>query len=114
MPIEFQSPSGGPHSGADPSRSVLQSLLRGFVRRCPKCGTGRMFRSYLKTVDACGNCGEVAEAAVLCPSFYRADVVHHASRWEKRLAGWRGRIIGALQRRRAKRWLHFDGVETGA
>src|SRR5882672_5778440 len=23
----------------------------------------------------CGNCGEVAEAAVLCPSFYRADII---------------------------------------
>ena len=25
----------------------------------------------------CGNCGEVADAAVLCPSFYRADVIHN-------------------------------------
>ena len=25
----------------------------------------------------CGNCGEVAEAAVLCPSFYRADIIHN-------------------------------------
>ncbi len=25
----------------------------------------------------CGNCGEVADAAILCPSFYRADVVHN-------------------------------------
>ena len=25
----------------------------------------------------CGNCGEVADAAVLCPSFYRADMVHN-------------------------------------
>ena len=28
----------------------------------------------------CGNCGEVAEAAVLCPSFYRADIIHNPSR----------------------------------
>ena len=27
----------------------------------------------------CGNCGEVAEAAALCPSFYRADVIHNPS-----------------------------------
>ena len=27
----------------------------------------------------CGNCGEVADAAVLCPSFYRADVIHNPS-----------------------------------
>ena len=25
----------------------------------------------------CGNCGEVAEAALLCPSFFRADVIHN-------------------------------------
>jgi len=31
----------------------------------------------------CGNCGEVADAAVLCPSFYQADYVHNPSRWER-------------------------------
>jgi len=25
----------------------------------------------------CGNCGEVADAAILCPSFFQADVVHN-------------------------------------
>ena len=29
------------------------------------------------TCVGCGNCGEVAEAAVLCPSFYRADIIHN-------------------------------------
>ncbi len=48
----------------------------------------------------CGNCGEVADAAILCPSFYRADIVHNPSRWEKRLHGWRARLIGWLARRR--------------
>ncbi|MBV9637332.1 MAG: indolepyruvate ferredoxin oxidoreductase subunit alpha, partial [Methylobacteriaceae bacterium] len=38
----------------------------------------------------CGNCGEVAEAAVLCPSFYRADIIHNPSAWDLRLARWRG------------------------
>jgi indolepyruvate ferredoxin oxidoreductase alpha subunit len=49
----------------------------------------------------CGNCGEVAEAAVLCPSFYRADVVHNPSLWDRMVAGLRGAVIGWLQRRRA-------------
>ena len=31
----------------------------------------------------CGNCGEVADAAVLCPSFYRADVVHNPGGWDR-------------------------------
>lgn len=32
----------------------------------------------------CGNCGEVAHAAVLCPSFYRAEIVQNP-RWADRL-----------------------------
>ena len=27
--------------------------------RCPHCGEGRLFRSFLKTVDRCAGCGEV-------------------------------------------------------
>lgn len=55
----------------------------------------------------CGNCGEVADAAVLCPSFYRADVVHNPSPIEARLARWRARVIGWLQARRSARRLEF-------
>ena len=57
----------------------------------------------------CGNCGEVADAAVLCPSFYRADVVHNPTLWERRRADFRGRVIGWLQARRAARRLDFGG-----
>jgi indolepyruvate ferredoxin oxidoreductase alpha subunit len=53
----------------------------------------------------CGNCGEVAEAAVLCPSFYRADIVHNPTRWDRALAWMRGAVIGWLQRRRAEKTL---------
>jgi indolepyruvate ferredoxin oxidoreductase alpha subunit len=31
----------------------------------------------------CGLCGENAHAAVLCPSFYRAEVIQNASAWDK-------------------------------
>ena len=55
----------------------------------------------------CGNCGEVADAAVLCPSFYRADVVHNPSVAEVRWARVRARVIGWLQRRRSARRLTF-------
>jgi indolepyruvate ferredoxin oxidoreductase alpha subunit len=53
----------------------------------------------------CGNCGEVAEAAVLCPSFYRADIVHNPGAVDRLLAGVRAAVIGFLQRRRARRRL---------
>jgi indolepyruvate ferredoxin oxidoreductase alpha subunit len=45
----------------------------------------------------CGLCGEVAHAAVLCPSFYEARVVHNPSAWERTLARIRRRVIGYLQ-----------------
>jgi indolepyruvate ferredoxin oxidoreductase, alpha subunit len=63
-----------------------------------------------QTCVGCGNCGEVADAAVLCPSFYRADVVHNPGAWERRLHGFRARIIGWLQARRTARRLTFGGV----
>ena len=59
----------------------------------------------------CGNCGEVADAAILCPSFYRADVVHNPSAWERRLAAFRTRVIGWLQRRRDSKRLVFGDAE---
>jgi indolepyruvate ferredoxin oxidoreductase alpha subunit len=45
----------------------------------------------------CGLCGEVAHAAVLCPSFYEARVVHNPSPWERLIARVRSRLIGWLQ-----------------
>ena len=48
----------------------------------------------------CGNCGEVSEAAVLCPSFYRADIVSNPTWWDQMVAGLRGRVICWLQARR--------------
>ncbi len=33
----------------------------------------------------CGLCGEVAHAAILCPSFYRAEIVQNPSRWDRLL-----------------------------
>jgi indolepyruvate ferredoxin oxidoreductase alpha subunit len=33
----------------------------------------------------CGLCGEVAHAAILCPSFYRAEVVQNPSPWDRLL-----------------------------
>ena len=60
-----------------------------------------------QTCVGCGNCGEVADAAILCPSFYRADVVHNPTRLDRRRARMRARVIGWLQARRAARRLEF-------
>ena len=39
-----------------PRTSVV--LKRGFFCRCPHCGEGKLFKSYLKLVDRCDVCGE--------------------------------------------------------
>ncbi len=51
----------------------------------------------------CGLCGEVAHAAVLCPSFYRATIVSNPTRWERTKQRWRNAIIRRLQNRMERR-----------
>src|SRR5690348_1157921 len=55
----------------------------------------------------CGNCGEVADAAILCPSFYRTDIISNPTSWDRFLARTRAAVIGFLQRRREARRLSF-------
>jgi indolepyruvate ferredoxin oxidoreductase alpha subunit len=55
----------------------------------------------------CGNCGEVSEAAVLCPSFYRADIIHNPTRLDRFLFKVRRAVIGFLQRWREARRVAF-------
>ena len=50
-----------------------------------------------QTCVGCGLCGEVAHAAVLCPSFFETRVVHHPTRWERALDAARRWVIGRLQ-----------------
>ena len=53
-----------------------------------------------QTCVGCGNCGEVADAAVLCPSFYRADVIHNPSAlgpFPRRVRGVRDRLPAAAR-----------------
>ena len=47
----------------------------------------------------CGLCGEVSHAAVLCPSFYRAERIRNPGLLERAVAGIRKSVIGAMQGR---------------
>ena len=58
--------------------------------------------TVLDSCVGCGMCGEVSHAAVLCPSFYKAQIVSHPSAWERWWDGLRVRIVAGLQRRRAQ------------
>jgi indolepyruvate ferredoxin oxidoreductase, alpha subunit len=55
----------------------------------------------------CGVCGEVADAAVLCPSFYRAEVIYNPSAWDRFMNAIRRSVIGMLQRGRERRRLRY-------
>lgn len=49
------------HSGEDiarPKRPVMPAMKRGFYGRCPNCGEGKLFASFVKSVDNCAVCGE--------------------------------------------------------
>ena len=35
---------------------VATAFARGALGRCPACGQGRLFRGYLRVVDACSHC----------------------------------------------------------
>jgi indolepyruvate ferredoxin oxidoreductase alpha subunit len=57
----------------------------------------------------CGNCGEVAEAAALCPSFYRAEIIHNPSGWDRRIASLRLAVISWFEKRRNAGRVVFAG-----
>lgn len=42
----------------DSAPSSNRSLLRGLALKCPRCGEGKLFRSYLKPQDSCEHCRE--------------------------------------------------------
>jgi len=63
-----------------------------------------------QTCVGCGNCGEVAEAAVLCPSFYQADVVHNPSAIERWRTKFSQTIIDWLKGYRDRHSLRFQGM----
>ncbi len=51
----------------------------------------------------CGVCGENAHAAILCPSFFRAELIYNPSFWDTLMARIRGEVIAFFQKRDDKR-----------
>ncbi|HLQ89318.1 MAG TPA: indolepyruvate oxidoreductase subunit beta family protein [Xanthobacteraceae bacterium] len=52
--------------------------------------------TVIESCVGCGLCGEVAHAAVLCPSFYRADVVRNPTIWDRAVFRTRRAFIKLL------------------
>ncbi len=75
--------------------------------------------AVVESCVGCGLCGEVAHAAVLCPSFYRTDVISNPNWWDRALFRLRSPVIGWLrgasetQSSSAGRAAAEDGRESG-
>jgi indolepyruvate ferredoxin oxidoreductase alpha subunit len=52
--------------------------------------------TVIESCVGCGLCGEVAHAAVLCPSFYRTDVINNPNWWDRALFRLRSSFVGWL------------------
>jgi indolepyruvate ferredoxin oxidoreductase alpha subunit len=63
--------------------------------------------TVLDSCVGCGVCGEVSHAAVLCPSFYKAQVVSNPTRWDRVRERVRQGVIGWMQRRDEARRARF-------
>ncbi|QRX81755.1 indolepyruvate ferredoxin oxidoreductase subunit alpha [Glaciimonas sp. PAMC28666] len=63
--------------------------------------------TVLDSCVGCGVCGEVAHAAVLCPSFYRAQIISNPTFFDKLTTRVAAAVIGYLQRRLAIRELSY-------
>jgi indolepyruvate ferredoxin oxidoreductase alpha subunit len=59
--------------------------------------------TVLDSCVGCGVCGEVSHAAVLCPSFYKAQIVSNPGWWDRAREKLRASVIGWLQRNEARR-----------
>ena len=60
-------------------RSARNAMARGFMGKCPACGTGKLFRKYLKVQDTCPDCGEELyhHQADDAPAYFTILIVGH-------------------------------------
>lgn len=55
--LEAGPAASGPSSSREPTVGVLRALGRGVLRRCPRCGSGNLFVSWLRIRERCPRCG---------------------------------------------------------
>jgi len=49
---------GGEQQAVRPARPLWTAIKRGFMGRCPHCGEGKLFSSFLTVAHHCDRCGE--------------------------------------------------------
>lgn len=70
---------GAKQSKTLPARPLGQAIMRGLFCRCPHCGEGKLFRSFVKPVDHCAVCDEdyTAQRADDLPAYLTIVIVGH-------------------------------------
>ena len=60
-------------------RSTFEAFRRGISLKCPACGEGALYKSYLKVPDACPHCGEALhhQRADDAPAYFTILIVAH-------------------------------------
>ncbi len=60
-------------------RPLMQSVMRGSRGRCPACGSGKLFRNYLKIAEQCNHCSEELHhhRADDAPPYFTIFIVGH-------------------------------------
>lgn len=62
-----------------PERPLGLAMRRGAMLKCPACGTGRIYRAYLKVAETCPACGEALHhhRADDAPPYFTIVLVGH-------------------------------------
>ena len=61
------------------ARPLPPALRKGLLQRCPRCGKGKLFSKFLKTVQHCESCGEAIHhhRADDAPPYFTMLIVGH-------------------------------------
>jgi len=62
-----------------PKRPVWPAMRNGLSRRCPQCGTGKIFEGYNKVLPTCSHCGLELhhQRADDAPAYFTILIVGH-------------------------------------
>jgi NAD-dependent dihydropyrimidine dehydrogenase PreA subunit len=109
--IDLFSPLARKEIGRHTGNAATTDQLTTTVIEALKKATGQTdpVAAVADSCVGCGLCGEVAHAAVLCPSFYRAEIINNPSAWDRFKQGLRQRVIGWLQNRIERR---LEGISA--
>ncbi len=80
-------------------RAMWPALLKGLLRKCPRCAKGKLFNGYLSVEDDCKNCGQEFH-------HHRADDMHP---WITILIT--GHLIGPVMLYGAINWAIADLIQ---